>query len=318
MSRPLPVNWLLGGAAGLFVVAVALVTWMLSSHGGGQGQPGDLVPTTTPVTEAPELSTTGTLLVETEPAGAQVAVDGEPRGETPLELAELSFGDHEVRLALKGHDAQSHDISLSAENPTAELRAELSRSRRAPTNGTVSFASVPPGATVFVDGKKVGATPLDGVRLRAGQHDVSLTLDGHDRWTGAVSVVAGGRARVERELTPSAPEAPPTPEPVDTARIYENKTGQVDRVARRKLGAVAAYPSDRAPRLKSGERISVSLSFLVTETGTVEDIEVTESAGSLVDDVVTKAVRAWKYEPATIRGTPVKVRVAFRQTFLGG
>jgi TonB family protein len=312
------VNWLLGGAAGLFLVAVALVIWMLSSRGGEEGQPGDLLPTTTPVTEAPELPTTGTLLVESEPAGAQVTVDGEPRGETPLELGELSFGDHEVRLALKGHDGQSHDVSLSAENPTAEVRAELSRSRRAPRNGTVSFASEPPGATVFVDGKRVGATPLDGVRLRAGPHDLSLTLDGHERWSGSVEVVAGRRARVEKELTPTAPEAPPTPEPVDTARVYENKAGEVDRLARKKSGTSPSYPSDRMRRLKSGERVSVTLSFLVTEAGTVEDVEVTESAGSIIDEVVTKAVGSWKYDPATIRGTPVKVRILFRQTFLGG
>jgi TonB family protein len=69
--------------------------------------------------------------------------------------------------------------------------------------------------------------------------------------------------------------------------------------------------------LKSGERVSVSISFLVTEKGTVEGIEVTESAGSIIDDVVTTAVGTWKYEPATIRGTPVKVRMLIRQTFLG-
>ena len=316
--RPLPVNWLLGGAAGLFVVAVALVIWMLSSRGGGQGPSADVLPMSTPVTEAPALPTTGTLVVESEPAGAEITVDGEPRGETPLALEELPFGDHEVRLALQGYDAESHDVSLSAESPTAELRAELSRSRRVARDGTVSFISVPPGATVFIDGKKVGTTPLDGVRLRAGEHDVSLTLDAHDRWAGSVKVVAGRRDKLEAEMVPAAPDAPPTPEPVDTARIYENRAGRVDRVARKKSGLSPRYPSDRVGRLKSGERVSVGLTFVVNEAGTVEDIQVTESAGPILDEVVTKAVRSWKYEPAAIRGTPVKVRVPFRQTFLGG
>jgi serine/threonine-protein kinase len=313
--RPLPVSWLLGGAAGLFLVAVSLVIWMLASRGGGTGQPVEVLPTPA-VTDVPELPTAGTLLVKSEPAGAQVTVDGEDRGQTPLELPELGFGEHQVRLTLKGYEQQSHDLTLSAENPTAELTVELTRRR--PTRGSASFASVPPGAAVFVDGKKVGTTPLDGFRLGPGEHDVSFTLDGHDRWTGLVRIVAGRRERVEAELIPSAPEAPPTPDPVDTTKIYENKSGVVDVVARRKSGRPPRYPVDRLGRLKSGQRISVSFTFVVTETGVVEDVQITESAGKILDDVVASAVREWKYEPATIRDTPVKVRETRRQTFLGG
>jgi serine/threonine-protein kinase len=316
-GRPLPASWLLGGAAGLFVVAVVIVGWMLWSRGGGAGPSAGATPTAPPVTEAP-VPTTGTLLVESEPPGAQVSVDGEDRGQTPLELAEVAFGDHDVRLALEGYEAQSLEVSLAPESPTAELRAELSRRRAASTRGTASFVSVPPGATVFVDGKRVGTTPLNGLPLSAGEHDVSLTLDDHDRWSGSVRVAAGRRVKVEKELTPAAPEAPPTPEPVDTARVYENKLGEVDVPARRKSGMSPSYPRDRLGRLKSGERVSVTITFLVTEAGTVEDVEVVDSAGKAVDDVVVSAIREWKYEPATIRGTPVKVRETRRQTFLGG
>jgi TonB family protein len=60
------------------------------------------------------------------------------------------------------------------------------------------------------------------------------------------------------------------------------------------------------------------VTFLVSETGEVQDLEVRESAGNLVDDVVTSAVGEWKYEPAMIGDVPVKVRIVFRQTFLGG
>jgi TonB family protein len=59
--------------------------------------------------------------------------------------------------------------------------------------------------------------------------------------------------------------------------------------------------------------------FLVTEAGEVQDVAVVESAGRRgVDEVVTAAVRGWKFDPATKRGTRVKVEVTFKQTFLGG
>jgi TonB family protein len=110
---------------------------------------------------------------------------------------------------------------------------------------------------------------------------------------------------------------PPTaaPDVVDTNRIYVNSPAEVDIPARKLSGASAAYPSDRAARLKSGSSVSVRLGFVVTETGEVTDLRVVESAGRLVDDAVLSAVRTWKYSPAIKRGTPVKVRVDFRQTF---
>jgi serine/threonine-protein kinase len=317
-GRPLPAGWLLGGAAGLFAIAVAVVGWMLWTRGGGVGPSAEATPTASPTAVASATPTTGTVLVESEPPGAQVTLDGEDRGQTPLELAEVAFGDHEVGLALKGYEEQSLDVSLSAETPTAELHAELARRQPTSTSGTVRFVSVPPGAAVFVDGRRIGITPLDGVRLKAGDHDVSFTLDDHDRWAGQVRVAAGRRLNVERELSPSAPETPPPPPPVDTTRIYENKRGDVDVPARRKSGLSPSYPRRLLGRLKSGQRVSCAFTYIVTEEGTVEDVKVTESAGPAVDDAVVKAIEKWKFEPATIRGTPVKVRVSGKQTFLGG
>jgi TonB family protein len=57
---------------------------------------------------------------------------------------------------------------------------------------------------------------------------------------------------------------------------------------------------------------------MVTEAGEVRDVSVVESGGKAVDDVVVSAIRGWKFQPATKRGTRVKVQVAFKQTFLGG
>ena len=70
--------------------------------------------------------------------------------------------------------------------------------------------------------------------------------------------------------------------------------------------------------MRADRRVSVTLRFLVTETGSVEDVQVVESAGKLIDNVVVEAVGTWRYRPAVVRETPVRVRVVFKQTFLGG
>jgi serine/threonine-protein kinase len=189
-----------------------------------------------------------------------------------------------------------------------------------PPAGTADVLSTPPGATVSVDGRPAGKTPLAGLRLRPGKRRLEIALEGHETWRGTVDVAAGEPGRVEVRLKAiPRPVAPPTPEPVDVARVYPNQPGEVDTLAKKVSGSSPSYPADRAGRLKSGERVSVVVRFVVTETGQVEDVAVVESAGRRgVDEVVVSAVRGWRFEPASRRGTRVKVEVTFKQTFLGG
>jgi serine/threonine-protein kinase len=311
--RP-PAPWLVGGA--LVGLAAVLAVVALVRRERPATDPGAVAPTPPPeATTLPAAPVSGTLSITSEPPGASVSVDGVERGTTPLELADLAFGGHDVRLEHSVFAPQVHRLTLSAEAPRGELRAVLARP--IPVTGTADFSSEPLGAAVSVDGQRLGTTPMIGVRLRPGSHQVEMTLAEHETWSGVVHVVAGRAARVEAPLR-AVERTAPTPPPVDTTRVYENTPADVDTLARKLSGSSPSYPSDRAPRLRSGERVSVTVSFVVTEAGAVEDVAVVQPAGSAVDEVVTSAVRGWKYRPATKRGTPVKVRLTFKQTFLGG
>jgi serine/threonine-protein kinase len=316
---PLPVVL---GAGAAFVALIALGAWGLRPPAPVASGPAPEIAPAPPVASAPvappaaaPVATSGTLRVVSEPAGARVLVDGQARGHSPLELAELSFGSHEVRVEQAGYEPERRRIELEAGAPTAELRLTL-KPRAAPTTGAADFVSTPAGAAVSVDGKPAGLTPLRGFRLQPGRRRVELRLDGHETWSSTLDVSAGETGRVDVRLRPR-PAAPPTPEPVDVSRVYPNAPGQVETLARKLSGASPSYPSGRAPRLRSGQRVSVLVRFVVTDTGEVTDVVVVESAGSVVDDVVVAAVRSWKFEPATLRGVRVKVETSFRQTFLG-
>jgi TonB family protein len=63
---------------------------------------------------------------------------------------------------------------------------------------------------------------------------------------------------------------------------------------------------------------SVQISFLVTETGAVEDIRVLQSGGEVFDKAVIDTVKSWRHEPATKNGVRVKVRLTKRFTFRRG
>jgi hypothetical protein len=69
--------------------------------------------------------------------------------------------------------------------------------------GQVAIQSSPPGASVFIDGKPVGETPMSSVRIRAGSHAIWIELPKYRRWTAAVNVPAGRTTRVDATLQPA-------------------------------------------------------------------------------------------------------------------
>ena len=103
---------------------------------------------------------------------------------------------------------------------------------------------------------------------------------------------------------------------MDVNRVYAEN--EVDTPPKKLSGMSASYPSGRAPRLKAGDSVSVTLNYVVSEGGQIGDLKVTESGGKIVDDEVLSALKDWKYAPGSKRGTKVKVRLVRKFTFKGG
>jgi hypothetical protein len=121
---------------------------------------------------------------------------------------------------------------------------------------------------------------------------------------------------------PTQPVALPTralqpvqqaPAPPVDPKVYDED--EVELPPRRLSGAIAAYP-DWGPKLARGARVSITASFVVNEAGDVTDIRVEEGGGVL--EAVLLEISRWKYEPGRTSGRPVKVRVTWKHTFIGG
>jgi hypothetical protein len=100
---------------------------------------------------------------------------------------------------------------------------------------------------------------------------------------------------------------------VDTARVYDED--EVDVKPRRIAGTTGSYP-EWGPKLAKGRSVSITASYVVTEEGLVTDIRVERGGGVLEAGLVE--ISRWKYEPGTKGGVPVKVRVRWKHTFIGG
>ena len=280
-------------------------------------------PSVAPAASAtPPPVTSGVLHVETTPAGAAVFIDGTRAGTTPMDLPDLSLAAHEVRVELEGYAPVTESVMLTPESPRTELVKTLTRT--VPASGTVEVASTPAGAMVKIDGTSVGLTPLRGHKVTVGSHRIEVIAEGYEPFAERVRVKEGANVRLRPSLqaiqvavaprTPPPPTAVPVPTPDPT--IYD-ENGPLTAKPVKTAGKSAEYPRD-AQALKRGQRASVTVSFVVLESGDVTDVQVVESAGSVVDEAVVSAYKTWKFTPGTKQGAKVKVRVTRRQTFLGG
>jgi hypothetical protein len=119
---------------------------------------------------APAPPPTGELTVDSTPAGASVIIAGKDRGRTPVSVA-LPPGSYDVELRA-GRERHVLAARVTAGATTAQhfvLRAG------GPSHGQLRVTSDPPSATVTVDGKPRGRTPVLVSDLDPGQHEVVVT-----------------------------------------------------------------------------------------------------------------------------------------------
>jgi hypothetical protein len=204
----------------------------------------------------------GELLVQTEPAGAQISVDGRRVGVSPVTVPELDAGDHEVtirgtlsnvrqRVRVDAGKTTSLVVPLGTNRPTGslslrspvELRVfegdrlvgtsqmesltlEAGTHRLVLVNEEIGFRGIEtatvaagkttsldvklpegriainaaPWAEVWIDGTRVGETPLGNVAVAVGPHQVRLRHPDLGEKTAAVIVKVDEKARLSVDM----------------------------------------------------------------------------------------------------------------------
>ncbi|MGH9331895.1 MAG: PEGA domain-containing protein [Vicinamibacterales bacterium] len=149
--------------------------------------------------------TAGTLRVISRPAGAELYIDGQLRGTSPVELS-LSAGRHELELR-RGTVTRREAVDITA-GIAAVHSFDLGQSQAVATAGntaTIELISDPSGARVSIDGRARGTTPLVLTNLSPGVHEVVLTSGG----TSVRRQVRLSASTTALLLTPMGSAAPP-------------------------------------------------------------------------------------------------------------
>jgi hypothetical protein len=131
---------------------------------------------------------TGTVAIESAPAGAAVVIDGRERGKTPLTLP-LSAGTHTVVL---NGSAARRELSVTVVPGTQVVHHVELTAAAAPGTGRLQVSG-PVGAPIVVDGVRRGVTPAELAELAPGEHSV-IVGEGAAAVTQRVTVPAGGVA----------------------------------------------------------------------------------------------------------------------------
>jgi TonB family protein len=173
--------------------------------------------------------------------------------------------------------------------------------------GVLMLESDPSGAAVFVDGTRVGVTPIPDHELKFGVHEVRL--EAPDCEPASIFV----EMRPERPLRALSLTLAPLLPTDGSLRAGQFVAFGPDVVPPcRVSGSLPAYPPGARERGLAGAPV---VEVWVGEHGEVMDVAIVESAGALLDGALLDAVSQWRFTPARTRGVPVSVRITIQHHF---
>lgn len=141
--------------------------------------------------------------ISTDVGGAEVFIDGEPVGITPLEgPIPVSPGEHVVKISRRGYTEFLETFTVPRGRRPFLVEAIL-----IPVNGIFRIETAPTGARVVIDGRFLGETPFDG-DIPEGTRQVEIGLPGHQLHSQTIDVVGGETYDLKLVLEP-IPEVTP-------------------------------------------------------------------------------------------------------------
>jgi hypothetical protein len=149
--------------------------------------------------ELPVTPSTGSLLVQSDPGGARVFVDGVERGVAPVSVDDLAPGEHEVVLQPESGAPVKQRVTIQA-GVTATVLAPVPTAAPGPVSGWLSVKA-PVAIEIHENGRLLGTTETDRIMLAAGRHEIRFVNEtlGYNE-TRTIQVPPGRVAPVTIEL----------------------------------------------------------------------------------------------------------------------
>ncbi|AJG39941.1 hypothetical protein TRQ7_00435 [Thermotoga sp. RQ7] len=135
------------------------------------------------------------LSLSSSPSGADVYINGDYRGKTPLTL-NLSPGNYSLTFRKEGYREETRYITLG-EGESRSIHIDLK-----PLRATLRLRTDPVGVDVYMDGRYAGTTSESGLTivLDPGTYSIRLEKEGYETDSFTVNLKAGEEKEVFRRL----------------------------------------------------------------------------------------------------------------------
>lgn len=130
----------------------------------------------------------GSLFVTSDPAGAQIILDGVDQGKiTPDTLHNVPVGNHTVRLYKDGYETSSDSFIVHImEDRLVILDITMEKIELL---GQLKVVSFPTGGEILIDGQATGQTTPDTISLQPGNHLVEIVKNGYKSIRKSVEII---------------------------------------------------------------------------------------------------------------------------------
>jgi len=138
----------------------------------------------------------GSLLIKTEPAKAEIILDGKSLGTAPVEIKEIEVGSYPLTVRKKYYQVKKQDIVIE-KDVTLKKTIKLTRGK-----GIIRVLTTPDKVQVYLDGKEQpDTTPMTIKNVSAGKHKLRFGEGVYHRSSEKeVEVLPGKTASVKRTL----------------------------------------------------------------------------------------------------------------------
>ncbi len=140
------------------------------------------------------MSDSGTIDLSSDPAGAEVFVNGISRGQTPCRVDRIPGGTVALEIKANGFQPHTRDVTLSA-GEVQKVEIQLK-----PLPGTLRIVSIPEGCRVYIDDEFRGESPFDLANAKPGAYRVRVEKVGYEPVARSVTLEKGATVTEEFRL----------------------------------------------------------------------------------------------------------------------
>ncbi|MEA3501017.1 MAG: PEGA domain-containing protein, partial [Candidatus Marinimicrobia bacterium] len=155
----------------------------------------------------------GMVTIESNPPGAEVLINGQKMGSTPFS-GELTSGKHRLEIRKKLYYQHISDFILEA-GETKNISHALK-----PKYGYLSITSQLEDVEISLDGKPIGATPIDKEHVMSGKHKIIAKKDSYHNYETIFEIQDNQKKTVKIVLDPAIVSLAINSSPEDGVEVW--------------------------------------------------------------------------------------------------